>query len=76
MLGQGIPYISFPQALGLFLIQSRTSLVVAGTHGKTTTSALAAWVLSRAGLDPGFLSVACRSILVADGILEAETMSF
>ena len=54
VLGQGIPYISFPQALGLFLIQSRTSLVVAGTHGKTTTSALAAWVLARAGLDPGF----------------------
>jgi UDP-N-acetylmuramate: L-alanyl-gamma-D-glutamyl-meso-diaminopimelate ligase len=53
-LGQAIPYISFPQALGLFLIQSRTSLVVAGTHGKTTTSALAAWVLARAGLDPGF----------------------
>ena len=53
-LSQGIPYVSFPQALGLFLIQSRTSLVVAGTHGKTTTSALAAWVLARAGLDPGF----------------------
>ena len=54
VLSQAIPYISFPQALGLFLIQSRTSLVVAGTHGKTTTSALAAWVLARAGLDPGF----------------------
>jgi UDP-N-acetylmuramate: L-alanyl-gamma-D-glutamyl-meso-diaminopimelate ligase len=54
VLSRGIPYISFPQALGLFLIQSRTSLVVAGTHGKTTTSALAAWVLARAGLDPGF----------------------
>ncbi|HEY7317985.1 MAG TPA: UDP-N-acetylmuramate:L-alanyl-gamma-D-glutamyl-meso-diaminopimelate ligase [Candidatus Binatia bacterium] len=53
-LDQAIPYISFPQALGLFLIQSRISLVVAGTHGKTTTSALAAWVLTRAGLDPGF----------------------
>ena len=54
VLSLAIPYISFPQALGLFLIQSRTSLVVAGTHGKTTTSALAAWVLARAGLDPGF----------------------
>jgi len=54
VLSHGIPYISFPQALGLFLIQSRTSLVVAGTHGKTTTSALVAWVLARAGLDPGF----------------------
>ena len=47
-------YISFPQALGRFLIGARTSLVVAGTHGKTTTTALAAWVLASAGLDPGF----------------------
>jgi UDP-N-acetylmuramate: L-alanyl-gamma-D-glutamyl-meso-diaminopimelate ligase len=54
VLSQGIPYISFPQALGRFLIGSRTSLVVTGTHGKTTTSALAAWVLTQAGLDPGF----------------------
>jgi UDP-N-acetylmuramate: L-alanyl-gamma-D-glutamyl-meso-diaminopimelate ligase len=54
VLDQGIPYISFPQALGRFLIGSRTSLVVTGTHGKTTTSALAAWVLTRAGLEPGF----------------------
>ena len=54
VLEQNIPYISFPQALGQFLIGSRSSLVVAGTHGKTTTSALAAWVLTRAGLDPGF----------------------
>ncbi|HEX7232086.1 MAG TPA: Mur ligase family protein, partial [Candidatus Binatia bacterium] len=53
-LSENIPYISFPQALGQFLIGSRTSLVVAGTHGKTTTTALAAWVLARAGWDPGF----------------------
>lgn len=53
-LDQNIPQISFPQALGQFLIDSRSSLVVAGTHGKTTTTALAAWVLTRAGLDPGF----------------------
>ncbi len=54
VLSQGIPYISFPQALGEFLIGSSFSLVVAGTHGKTTTTALAAWVLKRAGLEPGF----------------------
>jgi UDP-N-acetylmuramate: L-alanyl-gamma-D-glutamyl-meso-diaminopimelate ligase len=54
VLNEGLPYISFPQAIGQFLIRSRTSLVITGTHGKTTTSALAAWVLSRAGLDPGF----------------------
>ena len=54
MLGQDIPYISFPQALGRFLIGARTSLVITGTHGKTTTTALAAWVFNCAGLDPGF----------------------
>ena len=54
VVNQGIPYISFPQGLGKFLIGSRQSLVITGTHGKTTTTALAAWVLARAGLDPGF----------------------
>lgn len=54
MLEQDIPHISFPQALGRFLIGSRQSLVITGTHGKTTTTALAAWVLTCAGLDPGF----------------------
>jgi UDP-N-acetylmuramate: L-alanyl-gamma-D-glutamyl-meso-diaminopimelate ligase len=54
VLKQKIPYISFPEALGSFLIGERISVVVAGTHGKTTTTALAAWVLNSAGLDPGF----------------------
>jgi UDP-N-acetylmuramate: L-alanyl-gamma-D-glutamyl-meso-diaminopimelate ligase len=54
VLEGGIAYISFPQAIGEFLIGSRDSLVIAGTHGKTTTAALAAWVLTRAGADPGF----------------------
>src|ERR1051325_5565270 len=54
VLSQELPYLSFPQALGRFLIGRRESLVVAGTHGKTTTTALAAWVLKCAGLDPGF----------------------
>lgn len=54
VLEQNIPHVSFPQALGEFLIGTRRSLVIAGTHGKTTTTALAAWVLSSAGLDPGF----------------------
>lgn len=49
-----IPYLSFPQALGEFLIGSKRSIVVTGTHGKTTTTALMAWVLAQAGLDPSF----------------------
>ena len=54
VLEQKISYISFPQALGQFLIGSRSSVVIAGTHGKTTTTALAASVFTQAGLDPGF----------------------
>ena len=54
VLNYGMPYSSFPQALGQFLIGTRQSLVVTGTHGKTTTTALAAWVLTRADLEPGF----------------------
>jgi UDP-N-acetylmuramate: L-alanyl-gamma-D-glutamyl-meso-diaminopimelate ligase len=54
MLRLGVPYISFPQALGKFLIDAKRSLVIAGTHGKTTTSALMAWVLAKAGWEPSF----------------------
>jgi UDP-N-acetylmuramate: L-alanyl-gamma-D-glutamyl-meso-diaminopimelate ligase len=55
VLERGIPYRSFPQALAEFFLNDRVPIVVAGTHGKTTTGALAAWVLECAGLDPGFL---------------------
>jgi UDP-N-acetylmuramate: L-alanyl-gamma-D-glutamyl-meso-diaminopimelate ligase len=54
VLDSNIPHLSFPQALGKFLIATRQSIVVAGTHGKTTTTALTAWVLKCAGLSPGF----------------------
>ncbi len=46
---------SFPKALGELFLASRKSLVIAGTHGKTTTSTLTAFLLDRAGLDPSFL---------------------
>ena len=55
VLERGIPYRSFPQALAEFFLKDRVPIVVAGTHGKTTTAALMAWVLECAGLDPGFL---------------------
>lgn len=48
----GIPALSLPQALAYFLIRSRHSVVVAGTHGKSTTTALIAWLLAHAGCDP------------------------
>ena len=54
VLRRGIPYVSLPQALGRFLIDGKHSVVVAGTHGKTTTTSLMSWVLVAAGLDPSF----------------------
>lgn len=51
----GIPYLSFPQAIARFFIESRTSLVITGTHGKTTTCSLLATSLHRAKLDPSFM---------------------
>ncbi|KPK26003.1 MAG: Mur ligase [Nitrospira bacterium SG8_3] len=55
MLDLAFPYCSLPQALNRFFIHGKGALVVTGTHGKTTTSALLAWVLAIAGLDPGFM---------------------
>jgi UDP-N-acetylmuramate: L-alanyl-gamma-D-glutamyl-meso-diaminopimelate ligase len=49
-----IPYLSMPQALGYFFLKDNTSLVVAGTHGKTTTSSLLATTMHYAGCTPGF----------------------
>lgn len=54
-LRQGIPHFSFPQALSAFFLKDKKPMVVAGTHGKTTTATLLAWVLESAGLNPGFL---------------------
>ena len=54
-IARGLNVRSFPKALGELFLGSRRSLVIAGTHGKTTTTALTAWLLSAAGLDPSFL---------------------
>ncbi|MBA3696898.1 MAG: UDP-N-acetylmuramate:L-alanyl-gamma-D-glutamyl-meso-diaminopimelate ligase [Methylotenera sp.] len=55
ILNRGLPYISGPQWLAENVLQGRWVLAVAGTHGKTTTSSMLAWVLEYAGLAPGFL---------------------
>ena len=52
---RGIPYVSFPQALSHFFIRDKISLVVAGTHGKTTTSSLLASLLREIGAEPSFM---------------------
>ncbi len=55
VLNQRLSYISGPQWLGEQLLGTRQVLAVAGTHGKTTTTSLLAWLLESAGLAPGFL---------------------
>lgn len=55
VLDAGLDYASGPQWLGDSLLRGRPVLAVAGTHGKTTTSSLLAFLLDRAGFDPGFL---------------------
>ncbi|MGH9367785.1 MAG: UDP-N-acetylmuramate--L-alanine ligase [Thermoanaerobaculia bacterium] len=50
-----LPVLSLPQAVRQYLLPGKTSVVITGTHGKTTTSALTAWLLCEAGRDPGFL---------------------
>ena len=55
VLDNGLPYISGPQWLAEHLLRDRWVLAVAGTHGKTTTSSMLAWILQHNKLDPGFL---------------------
>ena len=55
MLTAGIPYCSMPEALMRFFMRDRKRAVVVGTHGKTTTSALLAWVLHETAGDPSFM---------------------
>ncbi|MDD4965169.1 MAG: UDP-N-acetylmuramate:L-alanyl-gamma-D-glutamyl-meso-diaminopimelate ligase [Gallionella sp.] len=55
ILNRNLPYISGPQWLAETILHDKWVLAVAGTHGKTTTSAMLAWILEYAGLYPGFL---------------------
>lgn len=50
-----IPFCSMPQALNHFVARDKKTLVISGTHGKTTTSSILAWMLYKAGLDPSFM---------------------
>ncbi len=55
VLAEGIAYQSGPQWLYNELLHRRHVIAIAGTHGKTTTTSMVAWILEQAGLDPGFL---------------------
>jgi UDP-N-acetylmuramate: L-alanyl-gamma-D-glutamyl-meso-diaminopimelate ligase len=55
ILNRGLPYTSGPQWLAENVLRSQWVLAVAGTHGKTTTTSMLAWMLEHGGLNPGFL---------------------
>ena len=55
ILDRGLPYVSGPQWLAEHVLQGRWVLGVAGTHGKTTTASMLAWILEAANMAPGFL---------------------
>lgn len=55
VLSEQIPYLSGPEWLAKHVLQSRWVLAVSGTHGKTTTTSMLAWLLEYAGKEPGFL---------------------
>lgn len=54
MFDMGLPYCSMPQAINRFIGAGKKPVLVAGTHGKTTTSSMIAWILHKSGLDPTF----------------------
>jgi len=55
VLNRRLSYLSLPETLKLFFLRGKHNLVVTGTHGKTTTSALLAWILQHAGLAPAYM---------------------
>jgi UDP-N-acetylmuramate: L-alanyl-gamma-D-glutamyl-meso-diaminopimelate ligase len=55
ILDKGLPYVSGPHWLAENVLRDKWVLAVAGTHGKTTTSSMLAWILEHAGMNPGFL---------------------
>jgi UDP-N-acetylmuramate: L-alanyl-gamma-D-glutamyl-meso-diaminopimelate ligase len=55
VLDRKLAYCSLPETLKDFFLQGKTNIVVAGTHGKTTTTSLLTWIFREAGCDPGYL---------------------
>jgi UDP-N-acetylmuramate: L-alanyl-gamma-D-glutamyl-meso-diaminopimelate ligase len=80
LLDRGIPYTSGPQWLAEQVLNGRHVMAVAGTHGKTTTASMLAWILEHSGLRPGFLiggvpgnfSVSARLGDSAEFVIEAD----
>ena len=71
-----IEFVSLPQLIGEDLIDNRPAVVVAGTHGKTTTTALTSFALTQVGMDPGYLIGGVPLDLPSGNELGAETSPF
>lgn len=80
VLDARLPMISMAEVVRDYLIARHTSVVIAGTHGKTTTASLTSWLLESAGLNPGFLiggipenfGFGCRAVGQNNGYFVAE----
>ncbi|MEA3429264.1 MAG: Mur ligase domain-containing protein, partial [Thermodesulfobacteriota bacterium] len=55
MQNMGLCFCSMPQAINRFIADNKKRIIVAGTHGKTTTSSIVSWILYKAGLNPSFI---------------------
>ena len=55
LLNENLPFVSGPEWLANYVLRDRWVIGVAGTHGKTTTTSMIAWILESAGLNPGYL---------------------
>ncbi len=53
---KGVHYVSMPEAIKEFFLKDKKIVVITGTHGKTTTTSLIAWILEKGGIDPSFLA--------------------
>ncbi|PLC54788.1 UDP-N-acetylmuramate:L-alanyl-gamma-D-glutamyl-meso-diaminopimelate ligase [Pollutimonas nitritireducens] len=76
ILDRGLPYTSGPQWLGAEILQGQHVLAVAGTHGKTTTSSMLAWILEYAGLKPNFLIGGIAADLNVSARFQADRKAF
>jgi len=74
VLDRKLRYISLPEVLKEFFLRGRRNFVVTGTHGKTTTSSMLAWIFQHAGLNPGYLigglpkNLGCGAVFTDSGI--------
>lgn len=76
VLAQRLPFVSGPQWLYDEVLSQRKTVAIAGTHGKTTTSAMLAWILESAGLPAGFLIGGCAKNFPMSARLGAVSMPF